>query len=51
MERVLQLQGLYKACRNTIIFGLPRSPPGATTSQTTREVLVAKGGTMWAKTN
>jgi len=33
------------------VWTFPRSPPGAPTSTTTREILVAKGGTMWARIN
>ena len=31
------------------VWTFPRSPPGTFTSTTTREILVAKGGTVWAR--
>jgi hypothetical protein len=31
------------------VWTFPRSPPGTPTSTTTREIPVAKGGTMWAR--
>jgi len=33
------------------VWTFPRSPTGAPTSPTTREILVAKGGTMWVRIN
>jgi len=31
------------------VWTFPRLPPGTPTSTTTREILVAKGGTVWAR--
>ena len=33
------------------VWTFPRSLPGTPTSATTREILVAKGGTVWARIN
>ena len=33
------------------VWTFPHSPPGTPTSTTVREILVAKGGTMWARIN
>jgi hypothetical protein len=33
------------------VWMFPHSPPGIPTSTTKREILVAKGGTIWARIN
>jgi len=40
---------LYSPYPPPPVWTFPRSPPGTSTSPTTREILVAKGGTMWAR--